>query len=109
LLKGPDEQRIGEILRTSGKVYKVEHEMGKANAVGETLTLGQLHRRMGHSSVQVIRDLIKKDMVTGICLEYTLTSKPCFCESCVHAKAIHKPDPNFMKAIVLKYLMGSLF
>jgi hypothetical protein len=90
LLKGPDEERIGEILRTSGKVYKVEHEMGKANAVGETLTLGQLHRRMGHASVQVIRDLIKKGMVTGIRLEYTPTGKPFFCESCIHAKAIHK-------------------
>ena len=42
----------------------------------------------------IIRDLIKKGMITGIRLKYTPTSKPFFCESCVHAKAIHKPVPK---------------
>jgi hypothetical protein len=51
LLKGPDGEKVGEVLRTSGRVYKVEHELGTANVVVETLTLGQLHRRLGHSSI----------------------------------------------------------
>jgi len=94
LLRGPDGERVGEVLRTSGKVYKVEHEVGTANAVVDSLTLGQLHRRLGHSSIQVARELIKHKMVNGIRLEYTPNEIPFFCESCVYAKAIRKPVPK---------------
>ena len=76
LLTGPDGEKVGEVLRSSGKVYKVEHGVrtantAVANAAVETLTLGQLHRHLGHPSIQVARDLIKHKMVTGIRLEYT--------------------------------------
>ena len=68
----------------------MEHEDGIANAAVEALTLGQLHRRLGHPSVQVARGLLKSKMVTSICLEYTPEDVPFFCESCVYAKAIQK-------------------
>jgi hypothetical protein len=94
VLRGPDGEKIGEVQRTGRKAYKVEHEEGMANAAEETLTLDQLHRRMGHASIQVIRDLIRHGMVTGIRLEYTPTGTPFFCEACVYGKATRKSVPK---------------
>jgi len=54
VLEGPDGEKIREVLRTTQKAYKVEHEEGMANVAEETLTLDRLHRRMGHASIQVI-------------------------------------------------------
>ena len=87
VLRGPDERKVGEVMRTVRKAYKVEHEEGTANVAEETLTLDQLHRRMGHASVQVIRDLVAHGMITGLRLEYTPAGRPFFCESCVYGKA----------------------
>ena len=94
VLRGPDGEKLGEVQRTARKSYKVEHEEGMANAAEETLTIDQLHRRMGHASIQVIRDLVTKGMVTGLRLEYTPTGKPFFCESCVYGKATRKSVPK---------------
>jgi len=94
VLRGPDGVKIGEVQRTTRKAYKVEHEEGMANAAEETLTLEQLHCRMGHASIQVIRDLIRHGMVTGLRLEYTPTGTPFFCESCVYGKATRKSVPK---------------
>ena len=90
VLEGPDGNRVGEVVRGMQRVYKVEHEDGITNAAVEALTLGQLHRRLGHPSVQVARGLLKSKMVTGIRLKYTPDDVPFFCESCVYAKAILK-------------------
>jgi len=76
------------------KAYKVEHEEEMANVAKETLTLDQLHCRMGHASMQVIRDLVSQGMVTGIYLEYTPTVTPFFCKSCIYGKATHKSIPK---------------
>jgi hypothetical protein len=46
---------------------------------------------MGHISPEVARKLIDKGFVTGVKLETTPTGNPFFCESCVYAKATHKP------------------
>jgi len=94
VLRGPDGEKIGEVQRTGKKAYKVEHENGMASAAEETLTLEQLHHRMGHASIQVIRDLIKSGMVTGIRLEYTPTSTPFFCKACIYGKATCKSVPK---------------
>jgi hypothetical protein len=88
VLRGPDGERIGEVARGMQRVYKVEHEDGIPNAAVEVLTLDQLHRRLGHPSIQVARNLLKSKMVTGIRLEYTPDDVPFFCESCVYAKVI---------------------
>jgi hypothetical protein len=51
LLRGPDSEKVGEVLRTSGRVYKVEHELGTANVVVDTLTLGlRLSREEGRGT-----------------------------------------------------------
>ena len=94
VLRGPDGEVIGEVQRTARKAYKVEHEERTANVAEETLTLDQLHRRMGHASIQVIRDLIAQGMVTGIRLEYTPSGTPFFCEFCVYGKATRKSVPK---------------
>jgi len=93
VLEGLDGERIGEVLRTKRKAYKVEHEE-MANAAEETLTLDRLHRQMGHASTQVIRDLVSQGMVTGIRLEYTPSKVPFFCESCIYGKATRKSVPK---------------
>jgi hypothetical protein len=90
VLNGPDGEKIGEVTRGVQRVCKVVHEERIANAAVETLTLGQLHRRLGHPSIQMARGLLKSKMVTGIRLEYTPEDVPFFCESCVYAKAIRK-------------------
>ena len=94
VLRGPDGEKLGEVQRSARKSYKVEHEDGTANAAEEILTIEKLHRRMGHASIQVIRDLVAKGMVTGLRLEYTPTGKPFFCESCVYGKATRKSVPK---------------
>lgn len=43
VLHGPDGARIGEVLRRSLRIYKVEHEDGLAGVVEEKLTLEQFH------------------------------------------------------------------
>jgi hypothetical protein len=90
VLKGPDEEVLGEVPKTSQGLYKIEHVDGVANAAVQALTLRQLHCRLGHPSTQVIRDLLKHKMVVGIRLEYTPNCTPFFCESCVYAKATRK-------------------
>ncbi len=94
VLYGPDEEKVREIKRTAKRAYKVEREEGMANAAEETLTLENLHCRMGHTLIQVIRDLITKGMVTGVCLKYTPSGKPFFCESCIYGKATCKSVPK---------------
>ena len=94
VLRGPDDEKVGEVNRTSGKVYKVEHELGIANVAVDLLTLRQLHRWLGHPSNQVAHELVKIKMVTGIRLEYTPYKTPFFCDSCVHAKATRLSVPK---------------
>ena len=81
--------KVGEVLKKSLRIYKVEHEEEEemAGVAEEKLTLDQFHCRMGHISPEVARKLVKDGMVTGVRLEYTPYGKPFFCSSCVYAKA----------------------
>ena len=97
VLLGPDGEKLGEVMKTEQKTCRVEHEEEMANVVEEALTLDQLHRRMGHTSIQVIRDLIAQSMVVGIRLKYTPTGTPFFCESCIYGKATRKSIPKIHK------------
>jgi hypothetical protein len=91
VLKGPDDELLGEVLKSSQGVYKIDH-IRFANVAERALTLHQLHRRLGHPSIPVVRELLKDKLVKGIRLEYTPQSDdvPFFCESCVYGKAIRK-------------------
>jgi hypothetical protein len=95
-IRGPDDEYIGKILKNKRGLYKVEHQLDieEANAVEETLTLEQLHRRMGHISPVIARKLVEKNFVTGVRLEATSSGDPFFCESCVYAKATRKAIPK---------------
>jgi len=60
-----------------------------ANAA-ETITVMELHRRMGHIAPSAARCLAEEGLVSG--LKFDLSKdEPTFCESCVYAKATCKP------------------
>ena len=92
IIRGPDDECVGKILMNKRGLYKVEHELNieEANAVEETITLEQLHRRLGHISPIIAKKLIEDNFVTGIRLDFTSSGDPFFCESCVYAKATRK-------------------
>jgi len=77
--------KIGEVLRKSTKIYKVDHDEDVVRVAKEKLTLEQFHRWMGHISIDVAWKLVKDGMVTGIRLEYTLEllflQFVCLCQS----------------------------
>ena len=47
---------------------------------------------MGHINHDYLHQMVKEGMVEGI--ELIESSKPEFCESCIHRKATHKPFPK---------------
>src|ERR1700678_1194625 len=96
IICGPDDECVGKILKNKRGLYKVEHELNieEVNAVEETLTLEQLHRRMGHISPVIAKKLVENNFVMGVRLESTSSGDPFFCESCVYAKATRKIIPK---------------
>ena len=94
LIRGPDGEKVGEVLRASRKVYRVEHSEGEANVAVKVLTLDRFHRCMGHISFQNAKSLVKNKYITGVRLEYTPSNQKLFCESCVYAKATRKSVPS---------------
>jgi hypothetical protein len=96
VIRGPDDECVGNILKNKRGLYKVEHELNieEANAVDEILTLEQLHRRMGHISPVIAKKLVENKFVTGVRLEIAPSGDPFFCESCVYAKATRKVIPK---------------
>jgi hypothetical protein len=96
VIRGPDDEHVGTISKNKRGLYKVEHELNieQANAVDETLTVEQLHRRMGHISPVIAKKLVENNFVTGVRLESTSSGDPFFCESCVYAKATRKVIPK---------------
>jgi hypothetical protein len=80
IIRGLDDECVGSIQKNRRGLYKVEHELNieEVNAVEETLTLEQLHRRMGHISPLIARKLVENQLVTGVRLESTSSGDP-FC------------------------------
>ena len=66
LIHGPDGEKVGEVLRASRKVYRVEHEEGEASVVEKVLSLDHFHRCMGHISFETAKLLIKNKLITGV-------------------------------------------
>jgi Reverse transcriptase (RNA-dependent DNA polymerase)/gag-polypeptide of LTR copia-type len=81
---------VGEI-SVDGGLYRVHHlPLSEAAApVEETVTINELHRRMGHIAHEAARDLVKKKLVEGLVLDET--SQPTSCDSCEFAKKTRKP------------------
>ena len=110
VIRGPDSERIGMIPKNKRGLYKVEHELNieEVNAVEETLTLEQLHRRMGHISPVIAKKLVENKFVTGVRLQATSSGDPFFCESCVYAKATRKSIPKAREGERAKVFAGEV-
>ena len=94
VIRGPDGEKVGEVMKVERKVYRVEHREGEVNAAEKVLSLEHFHRCMGHISFQTTKSLIKNKHITGVQLEYTPSDHKIFCESCVYAKATRKAVPD---------------
>src|SRR5882762_373820 len=83
-IHSPSGELVGTVPRTSQGLYKMIHDNDEelANTAEETLTLEQLHRRMGHISATSVHKLLNERLVEGLGLEKGTSSKPLFCESC---------------------------
>jgi hypothetical protein len=64
-------------------------QTGYAGKAKETLSIDELHRKLGHVGHEYIRQLLKRGLVTGV--ELDENSKPTFCESCEWGKKHRKP------------------
>jgi transposase InsO family protein len=80
---------IGCIPKNTNGLYRVQHDELNAAEVLERVTLPTLHRRLGHTSADSIRSLIRHHAVEGV--ELIEDSSPFYCESCEHAKTTRKP------------------
>lgn len=84
---------VGTIPKSNGLYRLVDKVEGEANAVVERITLDDLHRRMGHISVQAAKRLVQDGFVEGIALT-ALEESTGQCESCIFAKSTRKPVPK---------------
>ncbi|KIK13223.1 hypothetical protein PISMIDRAFT_119245 [Pisolithus microcarpus 441] len=92
----PDDNVIGCVPKTQAGLYCVIHTGTHEEAIAttETVTIMELHRRLGHILPTVAHHLAENGLVSG--LKFDLSEdKPTFCEACVYVKAtsISKTDP----------------
>ena len=84
-------ERIGQIREKGGlyRVFTINSEVA-ANSVeaDETLSIDELHRRLGHVSPERVRLLVERGLVEGVSIE--ADSGPTTCESCEWAKDTRK-------------------
>ena len=68
IIHGPDDECISKVLKNKREMYKVEHELNieEANVAEGSLTLEQLHHRLGHISPVIAKKLIEDKLVTGV-------------------------------------------
>ena len=104
IIRSPKSKIIGQIPLSQG-LYRISKSDLKtyhsANSVSQTLSITELHRKMGHINHEDLRRLIKDGMVTG--LNVDLNSKPEFCEACIKAKSDRKPFPKKSNTTYSKY------
>ena len=63
-----------------------------ANTASKTMTISELHRKMGHINHDNLGMMVKDGLVEGI--DLNLNSKPEFCKICIKAKAVRKSFPK---------------
>ncbi|KAJ3489198.1 hypothetical protein NLJ89_g11551 [Agrocybe chaxingu] len=83
------DRRIGHIHISPNGLYRVEHGEVASSASTTTMTVEDLHQRMGHISHDAARKLVKQGLVTGVVLEGD-DGRLRTCESCEYAKATRK-------------------
>jgi hypothetical protein len=83
---------VGEVPKRNG-LYRVEHSVGRggetAGMVKETVSIEELHRRMGHIAPEAAKRMVKDQAVEGIDLDPSSEIKSC--ASCQYAKMTRKP------------------
>jgi transposase InsO family protein len=84
-------ERVARIPQTTRGLYRTAHIEESANSV-ETVSIMELHRRMGHIAPASARTLVEKGLVTGIRLDPD--SREADCEVCLFARATRKPIPK---------------
>ncbi|KZV86753.1 hypothetical protein EXIGLDRAFT_595837, partial [Exidia glandulosa HHB12029] len=55
------------------------------------VTVREMHRLMGHCSVDVAKRMLTNGFATGLRLEMSDDGQPFFCDACTYAKATRKP------------------
>lgn len=81
-------KRIGHVYVTSNGLYRVDHgEVVSSVSAKHSISLMDLHRRMGHIAPAAIRKLVKTGGVVGVVLE---DEEEVPCDSCEYAKATRK-------------------
>jgi hypothetical protein len=90
-LFSPRGERIARIPQTTRGLYHTTHIEESTNSV-ETVSIMELHRRMGHIAPTSARTLVEKGLVTGIRLDPD--SREADCEACLFARATRKPIPK---------------
>ena len=88
----PDNDVIGCVPKTHAGLYRVIHTGADdgANAAVETVTIMELHCRMGHISPIFAHHLAENGLVSGLKFDL-LKDEPTFCEACLYVKATRKP------------------
>ena len=86
----PQDSILGTIDVHNG-LYRVNHESYKiaASTTMDTVTIEDLHKRLGHISPEVARKMVEDNLVVGVKLNKSSSIRSCdFCE---YAKAHRKP------------------
>jgi Pol polyprotein, beta-barrel domain/GAG-pre-integrase domain len=79
---------ISEIPVSGNGLYKVKHASMAAGTTSETVKHSELHKRLGHISINTICSLIKNNAIQGIKLTDDLDEFTC--DSCEYGKATRK-------------------
>ena len=92
-IRDPKGTTVGKIPLIGG-LYKVEHKssIDAANVGHKTLSIDEVHRRMGHISPLYIKELVINGTITSI--ELNRKSVPTFCTSCAKGKMTRKAIPK---------------
>jgi transposase InsO family protein len=84
----PRREQVGLIPCTPRRLYKVVHASDSVDAA-ELITAMELHRHLGHISVDTAHKLVESGTVRGI--ELNLNSQESPCDACIFARATHLP------------------
>jgi hypothetical protein len=87
---GPRDSILGTIDVCNG-LYHVDHESYEiaASATMDTVTIEDLHKRLGHISPEVAKKMVEDNLVVGVKLNKSSNIQSCY--SCEYAKAHRKP------------------
>ena len=103
---------IGRIPQIRG-LYRVSdtkspsRPLHTVNVAEKQISINELHWQMGHVNHEDLRRMVEKGIITGINLD--MSSKAEFCESCIKAKATHKPFPKESKSEYETYVVIKSF